>query len=210
MNKKVFVFIENDLIRTGLKQIIRESENYELYANESIETIEIIKELTQTKSSLSALIVTSLNDLKKLGKMGFNLFNCPTLAFSFFYSKEKVLKAIDCGVAAIYETSITKDKFIEVLDEISSNRLKKNIKMDLEVSKGLVYDSISDVFFTDKDIAILKLMCSEKSSSEIAEILSVSRRTIESRKSSMIKKNNCKNMTGVLVKYLKYSYYNEI
>jgi DNA-binding NarL/FixJ family response regulator len=60
-----------------------------------------------------------------------------------------------------------------------------------------------DVHLTDKEITILKLMCDEKSTKEIADIVDLSPRTVEAIRDKLKTKTGTKSMAGLVMYAVK-------
>jgi DNA-binding CsgD family transcriptional regulator len=56
-----------------------------------------------------------------------------------------------------------------------------------------------DVQLTEKEIIILKLMCEEKSTKEIADIVDLSPRTVEAIRDKLKTKTGTKSMAGLVM-----------
>jgi DNA-binding NarL/FixJ family response regulator len=61
----------------------------------------------------------------------------------------------------------------------------------------------ADVQLTDKEITILKLMCEEKSTKEIADIVDLSPRTVEAIRDKLKTKTGVKSMAGLVMYAMK-------
>jgi DNA-binding NarL/FixJ family response regulator len=61
----------------------------------------------------------------------------------------------------------------------------------------------ADVQLTDKEITILKLMCEEKSTKEIADIVELSPRTVEAIRDKLKTKTGTKSMAGLVMYAVK-------
>lgn len=61
---------------------------------------------------------------------------------------------------------------------------------------------VEELILTDREIDVLKLIMQEKNSREIAEILFISERTVETHRKNMIRKTNIQSTVGLI----KYAY----
>ena len=61
---------------------------------------------------------------------------------------------------------------------------------------------VEELILTDREIDVLKLIMQEKNSREIAEILFISERTVETHRKNMIRKTNSQSTVGLI----KYAY----
>lgn len=60
------------------------------------------------------------------------------------------------------------------------------------------------ISITMREMEIIRLACQEHSSSEIAEILSINVRTVETHRKRMIRKTKARNFIGVILYALKH------
>jgi DNA-binding CsgD family transcriptional regulator len=56
-----------------------------------------------------------------------------------------------------------------------------------------------DTKLTDKEVTILKLMCEEKSTKEIADVVDLSPRTVEAIRDKLKTKTGAKSMAGLVM-----------
>lgn len=56
---------------------------------------------------------------------------------------------------------------------------------------------------SDREVEILRLLCEEKSNQEIADLLFISKRTVESHRTTIMHKTNTKNVAGLVVYAIK-------
>ena len=59
------------------------------------------------------------------------------------------------------------------------------------------------VQFSDRELEVLELMCQEKTAAEIAEKLSLSKRTVEGHKQSLLFKSEARNVAGLIIYAIK-------
>jgi DNA-binding CsgD family transcriptional regulator len=57
----------------------------------------------------------------------------------------------------------------------------------------------TDAKLTDKEVTILKLMCEEKSTKEIADMVDLSPRTVEAIRDKLKTKTGAKSMAGLVM-----------
>ena len=80
----------------------------------------------------------------------------------------------------------------------------------VKLAKLLAYSNFMPIrqknkpIFSEKEIAIIRLICKEYSSQEIAEQLNHSIRTIDSYRKNILKKMNVKNATGIVIYAIKH------
>jgi DNA-binding CsgD family transcriptional regulator len=70
-------------------------------------------------------------------------------------------------------------------------------------SKRTAEAAPADVQLTEKETAILKLMCEEKNTKEIADIVDLSPRTVEAIRDKLKAKTGAKSMAGLIMYAVK-------
>lgn len=65
-------------------------------------------------------------------------------------------------------------------------------------------EALADAQLTDKEIRILKLMCEEKTTKEIADIVDISPRTVEAIRDKLKTKTGAKSMAGLVMYAVKH------
>lgn len=143
-----------------------------------INGVDFIKIINQSKNELKnipkVIVLTSYNKLSLFKKLH-------TLGVDGFLSKNtsqfELLKAINKVLAnqKYYETSIY------------NSYLKSNLNNQ-------------PIVFTDRELDVLKLILEEKTTSEIALQLQISKYTVEGHRKNLLQKTNSKNVVG-LIKY---------
>ena len=143
-----------------------------------INGVDFIKIINQSKNELKnipkIIVLTSYKKLSLFKKLH-------TLGVDGFLSKNtsqfELLKAINQVLAnqKYYETSIY------------NSYLKSNLNNQ-------------SIEFTDRELDVLKLILEEKTTSEIALQLQISKYTVEGHRKNLLQKTNSKNVVG-LIKY---------
>lgn len=201
MPVKILLVDDHQVFSTSLKMVL-ETNNYEidiakevnlaikfLKANSydllisdiempEINGVDFIKIINQSKNELKkipkVIVLTSYNKLSLFKKLH-------TLDVDGFLSKNtsqfELLKAINQVLAGqkYYETSIY------------NSYLKSNINNQ-------------SIEFTERELDVLKLILEEKTTSEIALQLQISKYTVEGHRKNLLQKTNSKNVVG-LIKY---------
>ncbi len=70
-------------------------------------------------------------------------------------------------------------------------------------------DGMMDAQLTDKEVKILKLMCEEKTTKEIADIVDISPRTVEAIRDKLKTKTGAKSMAGLVMYAVKKGFVQE-
>src|ERR1700728_766522 len=71
------------------------------------------------------------------------------------------------------------------------------------ISKLMEIGANADVNLTEKELTVLKLMCEEKTTKEIADIVDISPRTVEAIRDKLKTKTGAKSMAGLVMYAVK-------
>lgn len=108
---------------------------------------------------------------------------------------------------------LPKDKSVELLIDAIYAVKEKDFYYSEPVSKAIVKGvrnnlsiqrSFKSTPLTDREIDIVKLICKQYNIREIAEILNVSTRTVESHRDNIMKKTGSKNIAGVVMHAIEH------
>lgn len=208
MKKIIQVAIADNqlLFREGLKSILRQEENIKIVglASDSSGLIDIIETahpdiviLDTNLKGLNAYLLT-----KQIRLMNPNI---GVIAMSSTDSEYQILQMLEAGVRAY----LMKNVSLRDLQEAISKVYEKKAHYCSEISQKIISIFENENFnsqpiikkrFTSKENEIIKLICEEYGSKEIAAKLSINSRCVDSTRKRIQEKIGCKNMAGI-VKY---------
>jgi len=100
---------------------------------------------------------------------------------------------------SIYQAIITCYQQEFFFNDLTNKALLNGLRTKRTAEQNLP----QDVHLTDKEISILKLMCEEKSTKEIADIVDLSPRTVEAIRDKLKSKTGVKTMAGLVLYAVK-------
>lgn len=143
--------------------------------------IETLPELKKTYPHIKVIMLTMHNDhsmIAKLMEMGANSY------LTKDSDSETIYEAIkSCYENEYYFNALTNMALIDGLKNRRTSESGLNI----------------DAQLNDKEVTILKLMCEEKSTKEIADIVDLSPRTVEAIRDKLRAKTGAKSMAGLVL-----------
>lgn len=204
MATKIILIDDDELFRTGLALLINSFENFEVEVSEGSNYFMTLKNGNQHKGDTSLLIFSPRQGVQINWKVILKNFKkVPMLILSNWVTKTLVLQALENGVNAFYTKSITPVELNQIMCEIVNAEFRSTIKLEPVVHKILMEYEQEEIVFSTGEVQILQLMCQLKNNLEISGELGISLRTVESRKRTMMRKANCKNMIGVVLVFLR-------
>jgi DNA-binding NarL/FixJ family response regulator len=126
------------------------------------------------------------------------------IALTSYDSKSFVANMIDVGAVSYLIKNATPQDLLTTINEVAlkgfyyTDSVMKVIKEDVLTNKKLK-SNFDNNFLTKREIEVLKLICSQKSSVEIGEQLFISPRTVEGHRNSLLLKTQSKNIAGLVV-----------
>lgn len=201
-NIRVLIADDHLLFRTGLRNLLSQVKNIELVGEASNghellrRSIELIPDVILTDISMPVMdgaIATKEITRRRLG--------CRIVVLSAFGKEEPILKMLEAGALGyILKTSDTE----EIADAINSVYKYKPYfckevtqKLTEIVSRNYQLPP-ANIFFTDREKDIMRLICRESTSKEIASTMSLSKRTVEGHRTRIMDKIGAKSIAGVI------------
>ncbi len=201
----VLIADDHDVIREGIKSILNQHSQYEIVA-EAKDGKEA-KDLTQQfKPDILLLDITmpqisGLDAVKQIQRIS---PETKIIIISVHRSGAYVIRALRLGVNGYLNKDSVVEELIPALKRIS----KGGIYLGAEIAEYIAQTigqvespaSLTMQVLNEREQDILRLVAEGKTAKEIAQILFLSRRTVENYKNSMMKKLNL-HKSGDLIKY---------
>ena len=215
MKDKIKIVLADDelLFRQGLRAILENNENIEvLFGTENGQ--DLIQSL-RTAEQLPEIVITDLKmpelngvEVTKLIRSEFPQIK--VIALTSYFSKPFILNMISIGAVAYLAKNSTPALMIKTIEEVA----KKGFYYDDQVMQYIhesiinpadkkVKSSFDTNYFTKREIEILELICKQFTTSDIAEKLFVSPRTVEGHRNNLLLKTESKNVAGLVIYALK-------
>jgi DNA-binding NarL/FixJ family response regulator len=207
---KVIIADDHDIYRDGLLMLLSRDPNIEVIAeaNNGKTLIELCNKL-QTDIVLTDLRMPNFDGIEAIKELSSYIPKIPCIALSTFDSDQLIVTALEAGASGYIIKNSQKGEIIDAIKTVmsgqpyycqsSSQRLVNLIKN----SHYNPYTNKSINSFTEKELSIIKLICEEKSSKEIGEILFMSGRTVEGIRAKILEKMSVKTAAGVAIYAIK-------
>lgn len=142
--------------------------------------IEVLSALSQTDTDLKVIVLSSFYRRSFMGQM-------LKMGAHAFLPKEIELNKLPEIINAVYENGhyFSSDQ-VEVMRHQLSNKLPE-------------FHAYSKDDLTEREIDVLRLVCQQMSTKEIADALFISPKTVETHKSNLMIKTCVKNMAGLVI-----------
>lgn len=204
IHKKFNVLLADDhkIVRHGLKKIL-EDEFSEVYVGEASRDNEIFEQLDKSRWDLIIL------DINMPGKSGLEILKdikatnpkLPVLILSMYPEEQFALRVMKAGASGYLRKDSAPEELVDAVKEILEGRkyISPNV-MDIlsDVVKKDRSIELSELL-SDREYEIFMLIAQGKTVSEIAEILSLSVKTVSTHRTHILEKTRLKNNAEIVM-----------
>lgn len=205
VNGKVRVYIIDDhqMLIDGIKALLSHSKKYEIIGEET-DAIRAIDKIQLLKPDLiiTDISMPNLNGIELTKIIRENNSVVKICALSMHMEKEIIAQILRNGANGYVLKNTGKHELIEALDKIMEGQIfiSNNISIDLlfgdNANQAVLNQSYSKL--TERELEILKLISQEMSNLQIANVLFISERTVESHRKNILRKTNTKSAVGLI------------
>jgi two-component system nitrate/nitrite response regulator NarL len=202
----LFIIDDHQMVVDGLISLLNNEEKYRIvgFSNQP-------KEVMQQLEDLEVNIL--LTDINMPGMTGVELTRTvkkkfprvKVLALSMFGERQVIKEMIDAGVSGYILKNTGKRELIEALDQLVKGETFFGSEVTDELMKSFK-NTDNNSHLTNREIEIIRLIENENSNKEIAEMLFISERTVETHRKNIFRKTNTQSIVGLL----KYAYEHKI
>lgn len=125
------------------------------------------------------------------------------IILSTHFKKSFILNMIELGAASYLPKDTDPSELEKTIKEVDKNGFYYNRKvMDYireNITKPKTGNRQFNLSITTREIDVLELICNQNTTTEIAEQLFISPRTVEGHRKNMLAKLDCKNTAGLVV-----------
>lgn len=204
IQKKFSVLIADDhnIVRRGLKKIL-EDEFSEVTVGEASRDTEIAEQLSKGKWDVIIL------DISMPGKSGLEVLkdikathkNIPVLILSMYPEEQFALRVMKSGASGYLRKDSAPEELVNAVNEILDGKkyispAVLNILSDNVNKEGKI--ELSEIL-SDREYEIFLLIAQGKTVSEIAEILSLSVKTVSTHRTHILEKTKLKNNAEIVM-----------
>jgi DNA-binding NarL/FixJ family response regulator len=217
MGKTIRIILVDDeiLFRKGISFLLGRETNIEIIF-EASNGDELISFLQNNKNNHPDIIIMDLkmpiiNGVEATKIIRKEFPELKIIALTSYDSKSFVANMIDVGAVSYLIKNATPQELLTTIKEVASkgfyytDYVMKIIQADVLTNKKTKSNFDSN-FLSPREIEVLKLICIQKSTVEIAEQLFISPRTVEGHRNNLLLKTESRNIAGLVV----YAVQNEL
>jgi DNA-binding NarL/FixJ family response regulator len=211
---RIILADDHEIFRDGFNIMISKQNEIELIgeAGNGRELLQITKAL-QPDIIITDIKMPLMDGIEATKILSAEFPGIGVIALSMFDEDNLVVDMLEAGAKGYLIKNAPKHEILEAVRTVynqgtyychhTSNRLAQMIAK----SKFNPYKKKNKIHFTERETDIIKLICAELSSKEMANQLNVSARTIEGHRDNILKKIDAKNLAGIVVYAIKNGIY---
>lgn len=207
---KVAIADDHTLFRTGVKTSLSQRKDIQMVA-EAENGMQLMNLLRHIQPDVILLDIqmpimdglTALPEIKKLYP------NVKVIMLSFLNDHSVISKMMELGANSYITKESGADMIYDAIKGVFQNDFyfndltNKALLSGLRTKRTAEASMPQDVHLNEKEITILKLMCEEKSTKEIADMVDLSPRTVEAIRDKLKTKTGTKSMAGLVLYAVK-------
>jgi DNA-binding NarL/FixJ family response regulator len=209
---KIAIADDEMLIRKGIRAILEQEDHFEVVFEAGNGT-ELINFLNTTENLPEIILIDikmpELNGLEASKTIVKKFPNIKIITLSSYSSTVFISNMIEIGAVCYLSKSTHPKQLVTSINQVIQNGFYFEDFMmaliDEEINKSkTIFD---EDFLTKRERQVLQLICEQKTSSEIAEKLNISTRTVDGFRNSLLFKTDSKNMIGLVIFALQNNLY---
>ena len=216
MNPVIKIALVDDevLFRKGIAFVLEREANIEIVF-ESSNGEELISKLEENDNTPDIIIMDLkmpvLNGVEATKIIRKSFPQIKIIALTSYDSKSFIANMIQVGAVAYLIKNTTPKDLIKTINEVYAKGFYYNESVLKTIQETIVSSknskgSLETSFLSPREIEILQLICQQKTTTEIAEHLFLSPRTVEGHRNNLLLKTESRNIAGLVV----YAIQNEI
>ena len=208
MNRNIKLILVDDevLFRKGISFLLDREENIKVI-HEASNGMELLSFLEESKIHPDIIIMDLkmplLNGVEATKVIHKEYPKIKIIALSSYRSKSFVANLMNVGAVSYLIKNTTPKELLMTIHEVNSkgfyydDYVIKVIK-DIALSNNFDNKELKSNYLTSREVEVLQLICEQKTTSEIAELLFISPRTVDGHRNNLLLKTESKNIAGLV------------
>lgn len=212
---KVAIADDHALFRAGVKTALSSKKDVELIAeaDNGMQLLNLLKHIEPDVILLDIQMpimdgISTLPEIRKINP------SVKVIILSMHNDHSMISKLMEIGANSYLTKNSDSETIYQAIktcyeQEFFFNELTNKALLTGLRTRKMEPDGMIDAQLTEKEIKILKLMCEEKTTKEIADIVDISPRTVEAIRDKLKTKTGAKSMAGLVMYAVKKGFVQE-
>ena len=203
MNIKIIIAEDHPIFRDGLKTMLKTYSGFEVIA-EAEDGNTLLKAFKSVKPDIALIDINMpiINGIEATKFITSYFPKTKVIAITMNDERSSIMEMIDAGANGYLLKSANKEEIVSAIikvhegEDYFSKDVSKSI-LDLIISTKTKNNNIKEVIFNEKETMIIKYMCEEYSSDEIAKFMFLSKKSIDGTRLKIKNDLNVRNAIGI-------------
>jgi len=205
---KIGIADDHDILRQTMSKLLQTEDNFTvaIQASNGQELLDkmLVEPLDVVILDLNMPVMDGRSTLKSIARME-STRRPSVIILSMYDSPEHIRKYVAMGANAFLSKGCEYPALVKAINDVHANGYHFNQQVSRQLVSEMIRDSkkdsnlVIDTPLSEREIEILRLICRQKTSQEIAKILRISQRTVENHRLRISKKTGAKTSIGLLI-----------
>ena len=209
MNKNIKLIVVDDevLFRKGISFLLNKEDNIKVI-HEASNGIELLSFLEKSKNHPDIIIMDLkmplLNGVEATKVIHRDYPKIKIIALSSYRSKSFVANLMTIGAASYLIKNTSPQELLNTIQEVDTKGFYYDDYVLQVIKEGSLNGNVGKKGLesnnlTSREVEVLQLICEQKTTAEIAELLFISPRTVDGHRNNLLLKTESKNIAGLVV-----------
>ncbi|TMI63733.1 MAG: response regulator transcription factor [Bacteroidetes bacterium] len=211
MKQPIRILIADDfpMFREGIRMLLGQERKFEI-VGEAGNGDELVRVMETTKADIviTDIEMPVMNGIMATKEIKSKHPQSGVIALTMFGDDHLIVEMLDAGANGYLLKSTRKQELIDAIEAVFGGASYFCNSTSLRLSKMIAQTKLgeknSGTIFSKKEIEIIKLICEQYASKQIAEVTNLTHRTVEKYRDYIMEKTNSKNMVGIVVYAIRH------
>ena len=214
MKPPVRILIADDfpMFREGIRMMLEQDTRFQIIgeAGNGEELVGLVNNM-ELDIIIADIEMPVMNGIEATKQIKSKYPHLGVIALTMFGDDHLIVEMVEAGAKGYLLKSTRKQELIDAIDAVHGGGNYFCNSTSLRLSKMLANTWISEKnpepAFSKKEIEIIKLICEQYASKQIADLTNLSHRTVEKYRDYIMEKTNSKNMIGIVIYAIRHGLY---
>lgn len=203
---RILLADDHEIFRDGFRVMLKKQKEFQLIA-EAGNGKELIETALQCQPDVivTDIKMPEMDGIEATKKLQSLLPQTNVIALSMFEDEHLIVDMLEAGAKGYLLKNANKEEVFEALKTVAANgtyycnHTTQKLAQLIANSDYNPEKKSEKVTFTDRELDVIKLICQQYVSKEIADKLGLSPRTVESHRVKIMEKMDVKNTAGIVI-----------